>query len=226
MDRAYFFDRLYPLQDAVIRELAAVDTGFYLTGGTAASRGYLGHRFSDDLDFFVNDAPAFTLWSDRITVRLAAHPEWTTRVLLRESRFVRLEVGAGDMVLKLEFVNDVPSRVGEVSDHPTLGRLDSAENILANKLTALADRNEPKDVADIWGFCCRRGMPVGPALMSASSKAAGLFPPDLARRLLTVSEDDWRVIRWIDAPAPSSFIADLRRLGEALLLLPPPGLGR
>ena len=46
---------------------------------------------------------------------------------------------------------------------------------------------------------------------------------DLARRLLTASEDDWRVIRWIDPPSPSSFIADLTRLGEALLLLPPPG---
>ena len=177
MDSTYFFDRLYPFQDAVLREMAALDTGFYLTGGTAASRGYLGHRFSDDLDFFVNDAPLFPLWSDRVTAKLAAHPEWTTRVLLRESRFVRLEVGAVDVVLRLEFVNDVPSRIGAVSHHPTLGRLDSAENILANKLTALADRNEPKDVADIWGFCCRRGMPLGPALTSASSKAAGLFPP-------------------------------------------------
>ncbi|MEW5981813.1 MAG: hypothetical protein AB1806_05525 [Acidobacteriota bacterium] len=72
------------------------------------------------------------------------------------------------MALKLEFVNDVPSRVGAVSHHPTLGRLDSAENILA------------KDVADIWGFCCLRGMPIGPALTSASSKEAGLFPPDLS----------------------------------------------
>jgi len=70
--------------------VAAVDTGFYLTGGTAASRGYLGHRFSDDLDFFVNDEPLFALWSDRVTASLAAHAEWTTRVLLRESRFVRL----------------------------------------------------------------------------------------------------------------------------------------
>jgi hypothetical protein len=223
VDSTYFFDRLYPFQDAVLREMAALDTGFYLTGGTAASRGYLGHRFSDDLDFFVNDAPLFSLWSDRVTATLAGHREWTTRVLLRESRFVRLEVGAVDVVLKLEFVNDVPSRIGAVSHHPTLGRLDSAENILANKLTALADRNEPKDVADIWGFCCRRGMPLGPALTSASSKAAGLFPPDLARRLLTASEDDWRVIRWIDPPDPSSFLADLKRLGEDLLLLPPPG---
>lgn len=223
MDRTYFFDRLYPFQDAVLREMAELDTGFYLTGGTAATRGYLGHRFSDDLDFFVNDAPLFSLWSDRVAARLAGHLEWTTRILLRESRFVRLEVEAGGVALKLEFVNDVPSHVGAVSHHPTLGRLDSAENILANKLTALADRNEPKDVADIWGFCCLRGMAIGPALTSASSKAAGLFPPDLARRLLTTSEEDWRVIRWIDPPALPSFLADLRRLGEALLLLPPPG---
>jgi len=34
-----FFDRLYPFQDAVLREMAALDTGFYLTDGTAASRG-------------------------------------------------------------------------------------------------------------------------------------------------------------------------------------------
>ncbi len=222
MDRTYFFERLYPFQDAVLREMAAVDTGFYLTGGTAASRGYLGHRFSDDLDFFVNDEPLFALWSDRVTASLAARADWTTRVLLRESRFVRLEVVASDVGLKLEFVNDVPSRVGEVFHHPILGRLDSAENILANKLTALADRNEPKDIADIWGFCCRKSMPIGPALTSASSKAAGLFPPDLARRLLTASEADWRVIRWIDPPEVLSFLGDLQRLGEALLLLPPP----
>ena len=166
------------------------------------------------------------LWDydiDEATFRaILARAEWTTRVLVRETRFVRLEVVASDVGLKLEFVNDVPSRVGEVIHHPTLGRLDSAENILANKLTALADRNEPKDIADIWGFCCRKGMPLGPALTSASSKAAGLFPPDLARRLLTATEADWRVIRWIDPPNLSSFLGDLQRLGESLLLLPPP----
>lgn len=31
-----------------------------MTGGTAASRGYLNHRFSDDLDLFVNDDASFT----------------------------------------------------------------------------------------------------------------------------------------------------------------------
>jgi len=30
---------------------------FYLTGGTTLSRVYLHHRYSDDLEFFVNDVP-------------------------------------------------------------------------------------------------------------------------------------------------------------------------
>jgi len=31
-----------------------VDDSFYLTGGTALGRHYLKHRYSDDLDLFVN----------------------------------------------------------------------------------------------------------------------------------------------------------------------------
>ena len=65
------------------------------------------------------------------------------------------------------------------------------------------------------------GLALGPALTSASSKAVGLFPPDLARRLLSASEADWRIVRWIDAPNLRVFLGDLRRLGEQLLLLPP-----
>ena len=62
----FYFKQLYPLQDQVLSLIRQVDTGFYLTGGTAASRGYLQHRFSDDLDFFVNDDPRFSLWVERL----------------------------------------------------------------------------------------------------------------------------------------------------------------
>jgi predicted nucleotidyltransferase component of viral defense system len=34
--------------------MGKIPVGFYLTGGTALSRAYLNHRYSDDLDFFVN----------------------------------------------------------------------------------------------------------------------------------------------------------------------------
>lgn len=221
MERGDYFARLYPLQDSVLAAFAAADTEFYLTGGTAASRGYLDHRFSDDLDLFVNDDERFALWADRLIAGVAARPEWRVSVGLREPRFVRFSVLATGIDLKIELVNDVPSRVGRVSLHPVLGRLDSAENILANKLTALADRQEPKDLADVWGFCTRRGLSIGAALEGAHGKAAGLFPVDLARPLLSATSSDWELVRWIEAPPVDQFLADLRRLGEQLLLLGP-----
>lgn len=218
-DRSFYFDRLYPLQDRVLGLLRGIDTGFYLTGGTAASRGYLHHRFSDDLDLFVNDDHRFALWADRLITALAGRPQWTVQVTLREERFVRLALDASGVMLKLELVDDVPAHVGTVTDHPVLFRLDSAENILANKLTALVDREEPKDLADVWGFCSRLGLSIEGALSGAQSKAAGLFAPDMARVLLGASPEDWRLVNWIDAPDRDRYLAELRALGERLLLL-------
>ena len=103
----------------------------------------------------------------------------------RDERFVRLQVTAQDVTFKIELVNDVPARVGDVRDHPVLGPLDSPENILANKVSAVLDRREPKDLADIWGFGCRLTLPIAAAVGNAQSKAAGVFPADLARVLLT-----------------------------------------
>ena len=99
------------------------------------------------------------------------------------------------------------------------GRLDSAANILANKLTALRDRQEPKDLADIWGFCTRLGLRLEDALEGASGKAAGLFPADIASALHSATEADWSLVRWIDAPPLQRYLSDLRGLGEKLLLL-------
>ena len=219
MEREDYFMKLYPLQDAVLASFAATETEFYLTGGTAASRGYLNHRFSDDLDLFVNDDSRFGLWADRLIASVADRPEWDVNVGLRDLRFVRFSVASQELALKIELVNDVPSRVGQVTAHPVLGRLDTAENILANKLTALADREEPKDLADVWGFCVRMGLSLAEALEGAHGKAAGLFPVDLARPLLSATASDWKLVRWIEEPSPDQFLADLRQLGEELLLL-------
>ena len=50
----YYIHKLYPLQDIAIKIMGSIDTKFYLTGGTALSRFYLNHRYSEDLDFFTN----------------------------------------------------------------------------------------------------------------------------------------------------------------------------
>jgi hypothetical protein len=214
---SFYFDVLYPLQDRVIRTVNQADTGFYLSGGTAASRGYLQHRFSDDLDYFVNDDARFGLWVERIIQAL--NQDWRCEVLMKEERFARLNLVQNDVSLKVEMINDVPARVGDIQNHPNLGRLDSAENILANKVTALLDREEPKDLADIWGFCCQRNFLLQAAITDAQSKAAGVFPADLGRLLCSVQKADWASIRWIQAPPDELFISQLNQLGESLLLI-------
>jgi len=157
VDRSFYFDRLYPLQDEVLRLLRQIETGFYLSGGTAASRGYLQHRFSDDLDLFVNDDRRFGLWADRVVTALASRADWTVEVVLREERFVRITLDTPGVPLKLEFIDDVPSHVGAVTEHPILARLDSAENILANKLTALVDLGSPRTSPMSGGSAARSG---------------------------------------------------------------------
>lgn len=219
MDPDLYVRRMYPMQDAILRRLASLETEFYLTGGTAASRGYLHHWYSDDLDLFVNDDDRFGLWAHRLIQALARSGDWRVEVLQQAPRLARLTATADDVALKIGLVNDVPARVGEITVHPVLGRLDSAENILANKLTAIVDRTEPKDLADIWGFCCLRGLSCEAALGAAQSKAAGLFPVDVARILLTATEQDWQLVRWSEAPNRARFVADLHALGERLLLI-------
>lgn len=218
MDKDFFFGKLYPFQDDVLRVINIARTEFYLTGGTAASRGYLNHRFSDDLDLFVNDDDRFSTWVDRVIESLSHGPGWTVAVLRRDQRFLRCTVASTEVTMRIELVNDVPAHVGNVVEHPTLGRLDTPENILANKITAVIDRDEPKDLADIWGFCSKMGLSLTAAIEDAHSKAAGIFPADLARVLCSATEKDWEAIRWIQVPPVEQFISDLRKLGEGLIL--------
>ena len=59
MQKNYYQNILYLIQDKVLRIIEKLPVDFYLTGGTALSRVYLNHRYSDDLDFFVNQNSGF-----------------------------------------------------------------------------------------------------------------------------------------------------------------------
>lgn len=166
----YYTNILYPLQDKAIP--AFKDSPFYLTGGTALSRGYYHHRYSDDLDYFVNNSPEFQRIAE------AAIGELTDifsdiKISLKDTHFVR--IFTSEEKLKIELINDVPSHIGTLIDHPILGRIDSKENILANKLTAIVDRTMPKDMVDLY-FLLQDGLDLKKALVNAESKAAGIAP--------------------------------------------------
>jgi len=147
MQKNYYQNILYPLQDKVISVIARLPVNFYLTGGTALSRAYLNHRYSDDLDFFVNDDPSFRKQVELIIASLIDEG-LDTGVGVTGDSFARVLISMDDTVLKIDFVNDVPYRSGEPVNTSLFIRTDTIINILSNKLTALSRYSE-KDVADL-----------------------------------------------------------------------------
>ena len=99
MDRSFYVDTLYPLQDQALWAITRTGTGFYLSGGTAASRGYLQHRFSDDLDLFVNDDERFGLWARQAARSLEGIAGCHLKVLDMQERFARLRLISSDSFL-------------------------------------------------------------------------------------------------------------------------------
>lgn len=121
----YYYQILYPLQDKAIEVFRG--SPFYLTGGTVLSRVYYKHRFSDDLDYFVNYLSDFEKIAE-IQVKNLSEIFKDVEVEYRGEYFYRIFVS--QRRLKIELVNDVPAHIGELTEDPHFGLIDSKENIL------------------------------------------------------------------------------------------------
>lgn len=143
----------------------------------------------------MNDHPDFPRISD-VQIDKIRKVFGDAEIDYKGENFCRVFVGQGR--LKIEMVNDIPSHIGELVNHPVLGFIDSKENILANKLTAIMDRALPKDIADMY-FLLKDGLGLKKALTDAESKAAGLSPLFVAKILyeydftLLDSEVKWAI---------------------------------
>lgn len=122
--------------------------GYYLTGGTALGRFYLHHRYSDDLDFFLNRSADFKKRTQEMFSILKFNYPIDETVTILSDDFMRIII-SDKANMKIEFVNDIAYRWGTTIMTPNKIPVDNAANILANKLTALLSRDEPKDLFDI-----------------------------------------------------------------------------
>jgi len=201
MHADYYQNILYPLQDKVLKIVGKLPVGFYLTGGTALSRTYLHHRYSDDLDFFVNGAVDFKTQVNTIIKALtdAGHPIDTS---VADDGFARIFVFDGSSSLKLDFVNDVPFRSGTPGITKLFERTDNLHNILSNKVTALG-RYNPKDVVDIIYICKALLFNWEIILNDASEKDLWVSPVNVAEVLEQFPVEKLNEISWINK-APSS----------------------
>lgn len=106
MSKNYYTSNLYPFQDLVLKLIMQVDDIFYLTGGTALGRYYLKHRYSDDLDLFVNRENNFKQLSNKIISQLQ-HYFSEIEIALLSEYFAQIFIHNEEYSLKIEFVNDV-----------------------------------------------------------------------------------------------------------------------
>ena len=137
--------KLYNLQDKVMDIVFNSENIFYLTGGTCLSRFHIEKRYSDDLDFFTHHNDMF-LGSVK-NIKQLLNKEFNITEDVSSKDFIRFTV---DDLLQIDFVND---RVMRYKDTIVLDNgyiIDNCENILANKLTAVVGRDNPKDIFDIF----------------------------------------------------------------------------
>jgi predicted nucleotidyltransferase component of viral defense system len=119
---------------------------FYVTGGTALSAFYLGHRLSEDLDFFTEDE----VETELILTFLKSIPEVQDLNLERKfDRKIFLIRYRDAEYLRVEFTK-YPFKAIQPFKRVEGIQVDSILDILANKLMALTDRKDMKDYVDIY----------------------------------------------------------------------------
>ena len=145
-----FYEKiLYPMQDEIFSLLES--NKFYLTGGTCLSRFYYEHRYSDDLDFFflghANPKEDFEMEFSLIVKRIQT--KFKTEITINGEYFKRVMVYQSEHELKLEFIYDLTPVVGDRIKQKNIF-IDTKDNIVTNKITAVQGRKTYKDYFDLY----------------------------------------------------------------------------
>ena len=200
----YYETKLYPLQDEVLKKLKSLEQPFYLTGGTAVSRGYLHHRYSDDLDLFVNNDDNFLNRIDNI-ITFFQKEGYKIEVYENSSPdFCRLYLnkninGINKNGLKIDFVNDIDIHYGEIQETNVYYRTDSIRNILSNKYTALY-RISVKDVVDICEIAKNFSFNWKEIIAEANEKEVGIDLKEVVQIFNSYTEENFARVKWIKTP--------------------------
>jgi predicted nucleotidyltransferase component of viral defense system len=205
------YRELYILQDKVLQTVFSIESEFYLTGGTCLSRFYKAGRYSDDLDFFTNDSARFSYAMRNI--RNALLEKCRLSIEVETKNFQRLRV---DGRLQIDFVNDGPFRC---KDPVVTGEnyiIDTVENILANKLTAVIGRDDAKDVFDIILIHTHYSV-LWDEILDAAHKKAGFSNEDLIIRLKSFPIELFNRIKCIDCGFLENYEKALDEIISAIL---------
>ncbi|RLA61239.1 MAG: hypothetical protein DRQ78_08830 [Epsilonproteobacteria bacterium] len=208
------YTKLYALQDKVLNVLFQTEDIFYLTGGTCLSRFYHEKRYSDDLDFFSYAEPRFKMGIKNIKQALEKQ-NFIIREDTNTKDFVRWTI---DSTLQVDFINDRVYRHDEDVILENGYHIDNIENILANKLNATIDRDEVKDIFDIY-LISKFHTFSWKDIVEIAQKKASFALEDLAIRLKTFPMSLIDNIRLVDADFLKNFKEEFPSLIEEITTL-------
>lgn len=173
--------RLEPLQIRVLRLLAGMRPAWTLTGGAALAHVHLHHRPTRDLDLFWHGLNVLGREQRDVEARLRDAGLQVDTLREAES-FRRLRVSDGHGVTVVDLVAE-PVPASEPPMHAEIEQqriqVDTAHEILVNKLCALLSRTEPRDLYDIRALL-EHGGDLERALTDAARKDGGVSPMVLA----------------------------------------------
>ena len=202
------YTKLYELQDRVLKVVFETEHEFYLTGGTCLSRFYIEKRYSDDLDFFTNQSLRYSFAMKNI--KKALNKEFELSVEVETKDFTRYKV---DDLLQVDFVNDIAFRYKEPIVNENNYLLDTIENILSNKITAVVGRDNPKDIFDIyliWKFYDFNWSEI----VASAHQKAGFSDEELIIRLKTFPKELLGEIKIVDKTFLENFDTDFKKIIE------------
>ena len=173
-----------PNQREVLIQLARhpfLQKDFFLTGGTALSVFYLGHRVSEDLDLFSIDP------LDLSEIDFWIKTQWVGQsVKIKESpTFLSFLIQEVKVDLVIDPLSTREEREILGFGNGSFLRVDTLNSIVTNKFCTIASRLEPKDFIDFY-FILKRFPELDiKDLYQQSRKKDGIFddPPSVAYQI-------------------------------------------
>jgi len=173
--------KLDELQKRVLESLAAVRPPFILGGGGALAGVHLAHRQTRDLDLFWREQAQLGEIPAMIEARLREEG-LTVAPLQRSPLFVQFRVADTSSAVVVDLIAE-PAASLEPPWRCRIGNseilVDSPHAILAEKLCALLERSELRDLVDIEALV-RSGQDLHSAIAAAPRRDSGFSPLTLA----------------------------------------------
>lgn len=170
--------RLSALQRRALELLAGLEPPWTLAGDGAIVGFVLGHRATRDLDLFWRDRSQLGAIVRVVQERFVA-AGLAVQTLQTSPAFVRLRVADGEEVLVVDLIA-APIQPVETPVEVAPGVfVDTAHELLVQKLCTLLSRSEPRDLEDTRALIAAGG-DLDRALGDAARRGGGFSPPTLA----------------------------------------------